>query len=188
MSSKYKPGALRTYTTSNGKHIVVIDTSGRFSPRVFKDGFTWFRRKKLTHTLPGHVKLFQDAYWISPCITDCFVDEPFMVDGRVFIKVDNVLREVDRRNILSTLQLCNKDIEMLLTKPRQSMDLLQFCNEYVANIKVKRAHLNHIHFNEYNKIKYEPISTLESLKRFCDLANIQLPFSDAMLLNSLNVL
>lgn len=188
MNSKYKLGAFSTYTTSNGKHIVVIDIPGSLSISVLKDGFTWFRRKRPSRVLPAHVKLFQKGYWSSPGITDCFVDEPFMVDGHIFIKNNGILREVDRKNILATLPLCDADIEMLLTKPRQSMDLLQFCNEYVANIKVKRSQLNHKYFTEFNKIKYEPINTLESLKRFCQLENIPLPFSDTMLLNALNVL
>lgn len=188
MNSKFKLGCFATFTTSNGKHIVKVDSNNWMSNLILKDGNTWFRKKTISRPLPAHVTLFQNEYWKNPQITDCFVDEPFMVNGRIYTKINGTLREVDRNNIICTLPLCNNDIKILLTEPRQSFDLLQFCNEYVSLVKQKRANLNLEHFRKFNKIKYEPIIDVDSLKRFCSLTYTHLPFSDQMLDNALNVL
>lgn len=183
MISKFRDNVLTCYVNN-----IKNPTKYRIKINDFKFGDSYIFRWKTTPMLSAHKELllclFNDNHTTSLCHS-IFTREVFRVNGSIFFFCDNLLcrhiTPVDNRVINE------KDFRMLLDYNRESLDIIQFCNQYIRDVRRIHYQDNAASIRVSGHIKYSAIDELSSLKHFCVLREIPLPFDDVMLSNALDL-
>ena len=183
MISKFRDNVLTCYVNN-----IKNPTKYRIKINDFKFGDSYIFRWKTTPMLSAHKELllclFNDSRTTLLCHS-IFAQDVFCVNGSIFFFRDELLH----RHItpIDNMIINEKDFRMLLDYNRESLDMFQFCNQYIRDVRRIHYQDNAMSIRTSGYIKYSAINDLSSLKHFCVLRKIPLPFDDVMLSNALNL-